>query len=112
VGSHDESPTMYVSGMAAVLSRWFTTYEEARASREAEGGYLLPYKQQYFITASEGILELGLDPNDPDWARIGWDWVWPRDEEAWERLNARRSLAVQRSCQFCDSPIIVEQRTR
>jgi hypothetical protein len=82
--------------MDAILSRWFTTYEDARASREAEGGYLLPYKHQFFVTTSEAIRELGLDPEDPDWARIGWDWVRPRDAEAWERLNGRRRLAVQR----------------
>ena len=35
-------PPMWVASMDAVLSRWFTTYEEARASLEANGGYLFP----------------------------------------------------------------------
>jgi hypothetical protein len=90
----DEEPIMYVARMDAILSRWFTTYEEARASRESEGGYLLPYRNHFFVTTSEGIRELGLDPNDPDWARIGWDWVRPSDREAWERLREKRSLAL------------------
>lgn len=81
---------MYVPRMDAVLNRWFTSYEEARASLESEGGYLLPYKGQFFITEGEGIQELGLDPNDPDWALIGWDWVQPKDSDAWERLNQKR----------------------
>jgi len=85
---------MYVSQMDAVLNRWFTTYEGARASLEQEGGYLLPYKGQYFVTEGEGIRELGLDPEDPDWERIGRDWVRPTDGEAWGRLKAKREQAM------------------
>ena len=92
--ANDVGPIIYVSRMDAVLNRWFTTYEEARASLDAEGGYLLPYKNQFFITLSEGIRDLGLDPNDPDWARIGWDWVQPKDPEAWQRLKEKRELAL------------------
>jgi hypothetical protein len=92
--SHKEGPIMYVSRMDAVLNRWFTSYEEARSSLETEGGYLLPYKAQFFVTEGEGIRELGLDPDDPDWARIGWDWVRPKDSEAWERLKEKREQAV------------------
>jgi hypothetical protein len=92
--SHDDGPSMYVRRMDAILSQWFTTYEEAHVAREAEGGYLLPYKNQYFVTTSEAIRELGLDPEDPDWRRIGWDWVRPMDREAWERLKAKRELKL------------------
>jgi hypothetical protein len=89
----DEVTVMYVPRMDAILSRWFTVYDEARASLEAEGGYLLPYRRYFFVTTSEAIRELGLDPNDPDWARIGWDWVRPGDPEAWARLRQKRALA-------------------
>lgn len=85
-----EGPEMYMPGMDAVLNRWFTNYAEARASLEAEGGYLLPYKRQFFVTLSEGIRDLGLDPDDPDWEQIGWDWVQPKDPEAWQRLKEKR----------------------
>ena len=91
--SQPEAPVMYVPRMDAVLNRWFTSYTEARASLEAEGGYLLPYKHQFFVTLSEGIRDLGLDPNDADWERIGWDWVQPKDREAWERLKEKREQA-------------------
>lgn len=94
VGSSGEDPIMYVGRMDAVLNSWFTNYQEARASRDSEGGYLLPYKSQFFVTQSEGIRELGLDPDDPDWARIGWDWVQPHDREAWERLKEKRRQAA------------------
>ncbi|OLC37598.1 MAG: hypothetical protein AUH81_05955 [Candidatus Rokubacteria bacterium 13_1_40CM_4_69_5] len=87
-------PIMYVASMDAILNRWFTTYEDARASLDAEGGYLLPYRAQFFVTSPEGIRELGLDPDDADWARIGWDWARPLDAVAWERLRARRAAAA------------------
>jgi hypothetical protein len=92
--NRDEAPVMYVVRMDAIVNRWFTTYEEARASLESEGGYLFPYKNQFFVTLREGVRELGLDPDDPDWARIGWDWVMPADAEAWERLKNKRELAT------------------
>jgi hypothetical protein len=92
--SNYDRPIMYVTRMDAVLNRWFTTYENARASLESEGGYLLPYKNQFFVTLSEGIRELGLDPEDADWDRIGFDRVRPGDTEAWQRLKQKRELTM------------------
>ena len=86
----DAGPLMYVDGMGAFLNQWFTSYQEARAMREAEGGYLLPYKNQFLVTVPAAIVELGLDPLDPDWERIGWDWVRPLNSEAWEFLRDKR----------------------
>ena len=85
---------MYVGTMDVYLNRWFSTYEDARAARESEGGYLFPYRHHFFITRAEAVRELGLDPADADWERIGWDWVRPRDMAAWRRLNKRREAAV------------------
>lgn len=92
--NRDAGPVMYVVRMDAIINRWFTTYEDARASLESEGGYLFPHRNQYFVTLREGIRELGLDPDDPDWARIGWDWVRPIDTNAWERLKGKRELVA------------------
>ena len=81
---------MHARRLDVLLNRWFATYEDARASREQMGGFLLPYSQQFFICEPERIRELGLDPDDPDWKRIGWDWVKPLDRLAWERLREKR----------------------
>jgi hypothetical protein len=89
-----DQPVMWVPSMDAVVSRWFSTYDDARASLIAEGGYLLPYKGQVFVTSREGVRELGLDPDDADWARIGFDWIHPLDEAAWGRLHERRIIAA------------------
>ncbi|MFL6500494.1 MAG: hypothetical protein ACJ8LL_07240 [Candidatus Udaeobacter sp.] len=87
-------PAMYVGTMDVYLNRWFATYEEARAARQFEGGYLFPYKHHFFIARAEAVRELGLDPADSDWERIGWDWVRPHDVEAWQRLKEKREQAA------------------
>jgi hypothetical protein len=89
----DDTPIMYVPSMDVFLNRWFTTYEEAHADREAQGGFLLPYRDQFFVADAGAIEEMGLDSTDPDWERIGWDWVRPRDADAWERLKLQREIA-------------------
>ena len=87
-------PIMYVPRMDIFLNSWFTDYDEARAFFEKDGRYLLPYRDQFVITEAGGIRELGLDPDDPDWEKIGRDWVKPKDPEAWERLNIKRIIAI------------------
>jgi hypothetical protein len=86
-------PEMYVPTMDVFLNRWFTNYEAARTAREREGGFLFPYRHHYYVAGAAAVRELGLDPEDPDWERIGWDWVHPRDREAWARLRERREMA-------------------
>jgi hypothetical protein len=75
------------------LNRWFARYGEARASLESEGGYLFPYRHQFFVCESGFFDALGLDPADSDWDRIGRDWVRPRDESTRQRLE-RRLIAL------------------
>jgi hypothetical protein len=86
--------TMYTEAMSASLNRWFTRYEDAAASREAHGGVLLPYRDQFVVVAVDDVRELGLDPRDPDWERIGRDWVRPADPEARLRLARARWQAM------------------
>ena len=71
------------------LNRWFASYDEARASLESAGGYLFPFRGQVFVCEAGFLRALGLDPQDPDWARIGFDWVRPRDAAAHARLSER-----------------------
>lgn len=89
-----KSDLMYTPRMSAILSRWFTSYDEARDARQADGGYLLPYRHQFLVTTCEAILELGLDPSDRDWELIGWDWVQPQDPRAWQRLKSKREAVI------------------
>ena len=81
-------------GSAGFLNHWFATYEEARAvhagmTDDAARGYLLAYKRHFFIATREFIETLGLDPDDPDWEAMGWDWARPRNREARRRLYGK-----------------------
>lgn len=91
-----ERTLMYEKGLDVLLNRWFARYEDARKSLEKLGGFLFPYKHQFFVCEEEGIRILGLDPDDPDWERIDWDWSRPRDQDAWKRLEEKRSQAIGR----------------
>ncbi len=95
VSTEDAGPEMYDPRMDTFLNRWFASYEDARASLKEEGGFLLPYKNQFYVCEGRAIKMLGLNPDDPDWKLIGRDWVKPRDREAWMRLAHQREEAVR-----------------
>ena len=82
----DFGTLLYPSGAEVHWNVWSASYEEAAAIREDHGGYLLAYRRHFFITDRHFIATLGLDPEDPDWERIGRDWVKPTRPEARERL--------------------------
>lgn len=85
--SQDE--TFVANYKGGFLNKWFATYESAKEEQRATGGFLLPYKHQYFICEAAYIAALGLDPSDPDWHAIDYDWVKPTSQKAWQRLNKR-----------------------
>lgn len=71
------------------LNRWFATYAQAAASHRAEGGYLFPFRRQFFICEADFLQAFGVDTADPDWERIGYDWARPREPAARARLEAK-----------------------
>lgn len=75
------------------LNHWFASYDEAKSFQKANGGYLFPYKSQCFIANEDYLRNLGLDPNDTDWALILFDWVKPANNKAWQRLY-RQWIAI------------------
>jgi len=83
----------YQPNLDVFLNRWFSTYEEARKSLETDGGYLLPYKRHYFV-CDDVIRALGLDPDDPEWEKIGRDGAHPAAPHAYERLRQKREQAL------------------
>lgn len=78
---------LYPHRCAGYVLEWHSDYDTASRELGRNGGYLLPYKHQFFICEGEYITELGLNPDDADWARIGYNWVKPADQRAWQRLN-------------------------
>ena len=81
----------YQSTLDVFLNRGFSNYEAARQSLDGEGGFLLPYKKHFFVCEADVIQALGLEPDDPDWERIGRDGAKPKDRDAYERLRDRRT---------------------
>ncbi len=73
----------------AFLNRWFASYPEALESLQTMGGYLFPFREQFFITEAGFLSALGVDASDPDWERMGFNWVEPRDVAARERLELK-----------------------
>jgi hypothetical protein len=81
--------TLFKPKVAGFPNRWFDTYEEANNSLHQDGGFLFPHGKQFFICTAEFIRALGVDPDDPDWEAIGYDWFQPADEPAYQRLHAQ-----------------------
>jgi len=79
------------------LNLWFANYTEAKTHLQSEGGFLLPYKKQFFICNATYMKQIGFDPDDPDWKRIGNDWVQPSNQNAWQRLYQKWKAARQDS---------------
>ncbi|MBA3814124.1 MAG: hypothetical protein H0X26_06510 [Alphaproteobacteria bacterium] len=68
------------------LNQWFANYADAKSYQHANSGFLLPFKNQFFMCDADYIVNLGFDAEDPDWALIGYDWAHPADKNAWQRL--------------------------
>ena len=85
-----DTTRLFPPRVAAFLNLWFRRYDQAREVLTAHPArYLFPYRHQ-FVICEAGLLEhLGVDPRDPDWERMGRDWVNPLDPEARERLALR-----------------------
>lgn len=68
------------------INQWFANYDQAKAYQKAEGGFILPFKTQFFICGADYINNLGFDAEDHDWKLIGYDWAKPANKDAGQRL--------------------------
>lgn len=78
------------------LNQWFSHYEEAKSYLQSHQGFLLPYKNQFFICDENYIAFLGLDSKDPDWKLINYDWINPVNKEAFRRLYKKWMQIVEK----------------
>ncbi|WP_051680627.1 hypothetical protein [Vibrio rhizosphaerae] len=90
-----EATELYRSGVSEPnLNVWCPTYDDAKAYLDTHKGfYLLQFKGQCFLAQAPHIEGLGLNPQDPDWEKIGRDWVKPKDPEAKSRLREKLQQA-------------------
>lgn len=77
------------------LNLWFANYVQAKSHLQSAGGFLLPYKKQFFICNAPYMKQIGFEPDDPDWKLIGYDWVVPDDQKAWQRLYRKWSQFLE-----------------
>jgi len=87
-------------GDSGVLNHWFMAHDDARDFRDQAPSdrpyrYLLAYKRHFFVTARSFVKMLGMDPDDPDWRAIGYDWARPEDPLARGRLYYKRLAALR-----------------
>lgn len=92
---NSEEVELYRYGFSeASLNTWFNNYEDAKKYLDSrKKHYLLVYKNHYFVCQAPHIESLGLDPKDPDWEKIGYDWVNPTDQKAKLRLQDKLRAA-------------------
>lgn len=84
-----DTEAFFAKNRGAFLNRWFPTHAEAHESLRALGGFLFPFREQFFICEAGFLRALGVDVTDADWERIGFDWVEPLDTAARERLEQK-----------------------
>lgn len=84
--SSEYGTLLYPKRLIGHTNHWYVKYEEAAAQRAAANSYLLAYKRHYFVADRYFVESLGLDPDDPDWRAMGFDWARPTDAAARTRL--------------------------
>jgi len=80
---------LYPERCGSYLNHWTRDYAQASAMRAERGGYLLAYRADYFLAERGFIQALGLDPDDPDWQEMGFDWAKPANLDARTRLYSK-----------------------
>ncbi len=88
-GNGDFGTLLYPPQNQGFLNNWYGDYAQAKVCLDQSGGYLLAYRTQFLVVGERYIETLGLAPQDPDWQRLGYDWVHPLDGEARNRLYAK-----------------------
>ena len=92
-----EFGTLLYPKYGPTLNAWYADYEVAKSDRESKQGYLLAYKKDFLVVGRNFIESLALDPDDPDWPAMGYDWVKPASVAARTRLYAKLVAGLPRA---------------
>lgn len=76
-------------GSSARWKVWYKSYDQAEAQLKAGDGFLLPYRDHFFICDFDYVHFLGIERDDTDLKNVGRNWVEPNDAEAFFRLNQK-----------------------
>lgn len=95
--AHDFGDVFCPPKSSSYWNIWCASYELARTIREQRNGWLLVFRQQFFVVDEHYLRHLGLDPADDDWNYLGRDWT--RVEEGAEnavRHEEARSRLIEK----------------
>jgi hypothetical protein len=82
--------------LSAFWNNWFANYKKAKLVHRETGGFLLPFRNQFFICEPYFVDEIGLPSSIPEWKEIGFDWVHPENVRAWLHLNDRYATLLKK----------------
>ncbi len=85
----------YPKGLTTYWNIWFAKYSQAKKVLSEGKGFLLPYKNQFFIVEEHFVDSIGLPHTLPEWKEIGNDWIHPKNVKAWLRLNEMYEKAIK-----------------
>lgn len=77
----------YPKGYTTYWNIWFAKYPQAKKVLGDGKGYLLPFRNQFFIVEEHFVDSIGIPHTLPEWEEIGHDWVHPKNVKAWLKLN-------------------------
>ncbi len=89
-------PDFCPPGTSAYWKNWHASYEDAVAEQEGTEFFLLPYQQQFFLCDGHYIKALGIADDDMHLARVGRDWVYPKDKAAFKALMKKIQSPLRR----------------
>lgn len=81
------------------MNLWYARYADADIGRRTAGGYLLAYRRQFVVVERLFIEDLGIDPDNADWRRLGFDWVHPHETRARTHLYGALVSGMPRESQ-------------
>ena len=76
-------------GSSARWKIWCRNYDEALEQLATVKGFLIPYRDQFFICDNDYLEFLGIDPADSDLHAVGNKFVEPANSQAFARITAR-----------------------
>ena len=85
----------YPKGYTTYWNIWFAKYSQAKKVLSEGKGFMLPFKNQYFIVEEHFVDSIGLPHTLREWNEIGNDWIHPKNVKAWLSLNAMYVKAIE-----------------
>ncbi|MBK6264840.1 hypothetical protein JKA74_07315 [Marivirga sp. S37H4] len=78
---------LYNPSCVGIVYAWFKNYSDAEEYFKKNGGYLLTFWRDYVVCGNEYITCIGLNQYEEQWQAIGYNWVHPKDNKAFQYLQ-------------------------